>query len=387
FAELAAVDSTHVGPCVDDEHFDSDQNQAIQHTTNGLLVWDKASNLAKFTNGRETLVLGRYGLEARANGERFYSEPDTEGLPKVLDNSMEVTVDQNAPGAVVTDFSLAQSVPLHIWLQGSGLLADEPLSITWTYTPFYWIQYSDATSATGSVRVRKDLRACPDLPLPPVGVVADSSGGYVATLTEPGMIMGRSGLASISVFGRTSGANWAVRIAHVAPEQGDHLPANCPRNDPVQMAVSEPPTPRRLSAADRCHTGQISLSGPQTTGAAGTEFSWFWLKNKSNSACWLYGYVGAQMYDNLGRTLETRVIRSGDDLLPSPSAFVLLPNETAGFTVSWAGNPREGHVCPSATSLQITPPDEWQSLTLRIVGPERLAPCGGELKAGAVQPA
>jgi len=62
-------------------------------------------------------VLGRYGLEARANGERFYSEPDPEGLPKVMDNSMEVTVDQNAPGAVVIDFSLAQSVPLQIWLQ------------------------------------------------------------------------------------------------------------------------------------------------------------------------------------------------------------------------------------------------------------------------------
>ncbi|GEM_PF-856822 len=44
---------------------------ALQQTSRGLLVWNKADNLTRFTDGQSTWILGPEGLRKRTNEERF----------------------------------------------------------------------------------------------------------------------------------------------------------------------------------------------------------------------------------------------------------------------------------------------------------------------------
>ena len=65
-----------VGDCLDNQRFAPNGN-AEQPTTRGLLVWRKADNWTAFTDGATTWLVGPYGLEHRANTERFpWEAPD-----------------------------------------------------------------------------------------------------------------------------------------------------------------------------------------------------------------------------------------------------------------------------------------------------------------------
>ena len=64
-----------VGNCLDNEYYTSAGN-GYQHTTGptgkgGLLVWNKATNIASYTDGYRTWVLGPFGLQERLNSQRF----------------------------------------------------------------------------------------------------------------------------------------------------------------------------------------------------------------------------------------------------------------------------------------------------------------------------
>ncbi|HLG70441.1 MAG TPA: PQQ-dependent sugar dehydrogenase, partial [Chloroflexota bacterium] len=59
-----------VGDCQDDQAFASN-GDALQHTSNGLLVWRKADNFTAFTDGSHSWVNGPYGIQERSNSQRF----------------------------------------------------------------------------------------------------------------------------------------------------------------------------------------------------------------------------------------------------------------------------------------------------------------------------
>lgn len=63
--------SSLVGDCTSDESHNPANGDALQHTTNGLLVWRKADNFTAFTDGYRTWVNGPYGVQERLNTERF----------------------------------------------------------------------------------------------------------------------------------------------------------------------------------------------------------------------------------------------------------------------------------------------------------------------------
>src|SRR5581483_4135453 len=50
FQTLHDLDPAHTADCLDNQAFASN-GDALQHTTNGLLVWRKADNWTAFTNG------------------------------------------------------------------------------------------------------------------------------------------------------------------------------------------------------------------------------------------------------------------------------------------------------------------------------------------------
>jgi glucose/arabinose dehydrogenase len=61
---------TVVGDCLDDQA-SAANGDALQHTSNGLLVWRKADNFTAFTDGFRSWVNGPFGIQQRLNTERF----------------------------------------------------------------------------------------------------------------------------------------------------------------------------------------------------------------------------------------------------------------------------------------------------------------------------
>jgi hypothetical protein len=60
-----------VGACRENEWHNAFNGDGLQQTTGGLLVWRKSDNWTAFTNGSSTWINGPFGLQARANTERF----------------------------------------------------------------------------------------------------------------------------------------------------------------------------------------------------------------------------------------------------------------------------------------------------------------------------
>jgi|GEM_PF-4050813 len=75
FKTLHTLIPNVVGNCVSNEAYAAN-GDALQKTTDGLLVWRKADNHTAFTNGFDTWVLGPDGLQVRQNNARFAWEPD-----------------------------------------------------------------------------------------------------------------------------------------------------------------------------------------------------------------------------------------------------------------------------------------------------------------------
>ncbi|MGH2366531.1 MAG: WD40/YVTN/BNR-like repeat-containing protein [Chloroflexota bacterium] len=126
FASLHAQLPGIVGPCVDNEHFNAANGDALQDTANGLLVWRKADNHTAFTNGSESWVNGAYGIETRANGQRFPWESNPDNLPLAADNGPRPAPQPSFNAILFVD---AQ----HGWAAGGGVIsATSDGGATWT---------------------------------------------------------------------------------------------------------------------------------------------------------------------------------------------------------------------------------------------------------------
>src|SRR5687768_17072370 len=70
FADLRGlVGPAKVGDCLENEHHNPANGDALQRTTGGMLVWRKIDNVAAFTDGHRTWVVGPRGLQSRLNSE------------------------------------------------------------------------------------------------------------------------------------------------------------------------------------------------------------------------------------------------------------------------------------------------------------------------------
>lgn len=86
FATLHDLAPDVVGGCLSDAA-PQPNGDVQQATERGLLVWRKADNWTAFTDGSTTWINGPYGVQARANGERFAWE-----LPGHLDDTGDYPV-------------------------------------------------------------------------------------------------------------------------------------------------------------------------------------------------------------------------------------------------------------------------------------------------------
>ena len=76
FQTLHDLIPSAVGQCLDNERYNPSNGNGYQATTGpsgqgGLLVWRKADNVATFTDGYRTWLIGPFGLQQRLNTQRF----------------------------------------------------------------------------------------------------------------------------------------------------------------------------------------------------------------------------------------------------------------------------------------------------------------------------
>ena len=83
FATIHDLIPQIVGDCVTNEQHNPENGDALQVTTNGLMVWRKSDNFTAFTDGFRSWVNGPFGVQTRLNSQRFFWESNPEGLPIV----------------------------------------------------------------------------------------------------------------------------------------------------------------------------------------------------------------------------------------------------------------------------------------------------------------
>ncbi|HZK66204.1 MAG TPA: heparin lyase I family protein [Chloroflexota bacterium] len=71
FGVLAGILGGLAGNPLEEEGHDPVTGDGLQRTSTGLMVWRKSDNWTAFTNGTTTWVNGPYGVQERANSERF----------------------------------------------------------------------------------------------------------------------------------------------------------------------------------------------------------------------------------------------------------------------------------------------------------------------------
>lgn len=129
-----------------------------------------------------------------------------------------------------------------------------------------------------------------------------------------------------------------------------------------------------------CATGELAGSinprvlppGAVPTGTHATTVA---LRNLSTRSCVLAGYPSLQLLDATGKKMTTRTVNGGrSSATDHPVAVVVIPSGQSGsFVVTYAAAPAGGGSCPPSASLQVTPPTNFDPLTVPVV----LSPCNG----------
>jgi hypothetical protein len=140
-----------------------------------------------------------------------------------------------------------------------------------------------------------------------------------------------------------------------------------PPPSPIGGAASPAgsPTAAATQAPTRCHTADLAGSLRPGSPGAGQRYAVLVLTNLSSQTCWVYGYVGMQLFDGAGHPLPTNVIRDP----ATPATITLQPGDTAFALLHWGaingvGDSPTAQCQPDPASVQVTPPDETTQLVI-----------------------
>jgi len=166
----------------------------------------------------------------------------------------------------------------------------------------------------------------------------------------------------------------AVASAAATPPRPTASPAEA---SPIASAVPTVAVYPRLpvpAGTNRCHTAQVAIAFVRVGVAAGNVEATFEMRNKSQTPCWVYGFVGFQTLDPNGRPMPRTVSWTTDSFFGKSdrATRILLPPGTAPF----GSQPRTGYAffnvagndvqCDASqvpvANFEIWPPDERQSV-------------------------
>jgi hypothetical protein len=127
----------------------------------------------------------------------------------------------------------------------------------------------------------------------------------------------------------------------------------------------------------RCHTSQLEVAFIDTYAAMSKVLNNFDMRNRSRTACWVYGYVGFQLLDGRYRPLPQTVSWTTETFFIrfDPPSRILLPPGTAalgskqGSGHAFFNVEADDFTCPNSqfkatVNLKIWPPDEYQALVI-----------------------
>jgi photosystem II stability/assembly factor-like uncharacterized protein len=131
--------------------------------------------------------------------------------------------------------------------------------------------------------------------------------------------------------------------------------------------------------AANCATSNLRMTLGRTGAALGHIGMYFDVKNVGTRTCELDGYPTVQMIAAPKRLVPTLVNFGSDYTVPptSPRVTLIKPGERAVFMLGYADQTGYGlSTCPTATTLQITPPGNLASQDLRV----EAQPYGGTIQ-------
>ncbi|NHC15489.1 DUF4232 domain-containing protein [Motilibacter deserti] len=128
-------------------------------------------------------------------------------------------------------------------------------------------------------------------------------------------------------------------------------------------------TPTGTAAAtdgSRCRADEVTASLVPGSPGAGQRYAALVLRNESARECVVQGYGGAQLRDENGKALPTKLDRVGGP----ERAVVLQPGMSAQSQLHWgavagSGEPTTGDCAPAPFTLAVTPPDQREQVEVR----------------------
>jgi hypothetical protein len=115
-----------------------------------------------------------------------------------------------------------------------------------------------------------------------------------------------------------------------------------------------------------CRSSQLSVQPGRVGVALGHAGVVFTFQNRSAVTCTLYGFPGLQMLDAQGRPIPTRVDWGSDYIVQpeKPALVTLRPGDQASFLLGYSDPANANLTCPASSQLEVTPPNETQSLVI-----------------------
>lgn len=169
-----------------------------------------------------------------------------------------------------------------------------------------------------------------------------------------------------------------------SPSAGGSVSSPSPSAHPTSGPTPTPsPTPSPSpTRPGRCSTSVLSAKLLGTSGAAGSIGGAFAFINNGPSACTLFGYPGMQLFNATGNPLPTTVIRGTSTVVPSvpERTITLAPGGRAFFYFGYADVPTGSEACPTASVVEITPPNAYDHLVVTVT----ISPCGGRVTVSPV---
>lgn len=127
-----------------------------------------------------------------------------------------------------------------------------------------------------------------------------------------------------------------------------------------------------------CTAGDLTAKQVSSNGAAGTIVFVYTLTNSSKSDCYTYGWPGVGYLGTSGQTLPTTPTRVTRDMVGStgsPKQFTISPGSEGSFRVTLSDvTSTDGGGCVNAAAIEITPPNDTQSIKLPLS--PRISTCG-----------
>jgi outer membrane protein assembly factor BamB len=213
FATLHRLVPSHVGTCLDNAQYNPVTGDAQQHTTGGLLVWRRVTNLASFTDGQTTWLLGPSGFQSRPNAQRL---PGEVAWPTYLGNPERTGADANSAvspgnaGALLAQWSVAT---------GDGIAAQPVVANGMVYVGSWDGNEYAVDAATGAVRWKTFLgvidsggRCTPNV----IGVTS------TATVQNGVVYVGGGDDFWYALDAATGAVHWKVRVGDTSPAVGDY---------------------------------------------------------------------------------------------------------------------------------------------------------------------